>query len=248
MSTFLPRRRLLQQVAGAAAASAGLPLFAQERALVLGQSAPTSGPAAQLGIQMHHGLKLYFDQFNAQGGLAGRAVELRLLDDGYEPERCKANTEKLIADDVFALIGYVGTPTSLAALPLVNQKRLTPHATEILEHCKTQGYTMHLITNGFESTQRQKLQYAGIAHYFTELITSEKSQSMKPQAAIFNYALQAAGATAEESIMIGDALEIDILGAFYAGIDQVYYNPARTPHRHKPTYEVASLSELMEIF
>lgn len=131
---------------------------------------------------------------------------------------------------------------------LPNQKRLTPHATEILEHCKTQGYTMHLITNGFESTQRQKLQYAGIAHYFTELITSEKSQSMKPQAAIFNYALQAAGATAEESIMIGDALEIDILGAFYAGIDQVYYNPARTPHRHKPTYEVANLSELKDIF
>ncbi|OSZ79359.1 noncanonical pyrimidine nucleotidase, YjjG family [Chitinophagaceae bacterium IBVUCB1] len=131
---------------------------------------------------------------------------------------------------------------------LPTQRRLIPHAEELLAYCKQQGYTMHLITNGFESTQRQKLQVSGIAPYFTELITSERSNSVKPQAAIFQYALQATGATAEESIMIGDALEIDILGAFYAGWHQAYYNPARTPHRHKPTYEVASLEELMKIF
>lgn len=131
---------------------------------------------------------------------------------------------------------------------LPHQRRLVPHATDVLEHCRQRGYTMHLITNGFESTQRQKLQFSGIAPYFTELITSEKSNSMKPQAAIFNYALQATGATADESIMIGDALEIDILGALYAGWDQAYYNPARTPHRHKPTYEVTSLAELKDIF
>ena len=117
------RRRALGRLAGAAAALA-LPALAQERALLLGQSAPTTGAAAQLGIQMHHGAKLFFDQFNAQGGLGGRAVELRLLDDGYEPDRCKANTEQFIRDDAFALLGYVGTPTSLAALPLVNQARI----------------------------------------------------------------------------------------------------------------------------
>ncbi|MFT3819536.1 MAG: ABC transporter substrate-binding protein [Rubrivivax sp.] len=117
------RRRALGRLAGAAAALA-LPALAQERALLLGQSAPTTGAAAQLGIQMHHGAKLYFDQFNAQGGVGGRPVELRLLDDGYEPERCKANTEQFIRDEAFALLGYVGTPTSLAALPLVNQARI----------------------------------------------------------------------------------------------------------------------------
>ena len=117
------RRPALQQLAGLAAAL-GLPVFAQERALVLGQSAPTSGPAAQLGIQMHHGVKLYLDQFNAQGGAGGRTFEVKLLDDGYEPDRCKANTEQFVKDDVFALLGYVGTPTCLAALPLINQARL----------------------------------------------------------------------------------------------------------------------------
>ena len=91
---------------------------------MLGQSAPTTGPAAQLGIQMHHGVKLYLDQFNAQGGVGGRNVEVRLLDDGYEPDRCKANTERFLKDDMFGLIGYVGTPTCLAALPLINQARI----------------------------------------------------------------------------------------------------------------------------
>ena len=120
---FTRRRALIQGLAGLAA-SAGLPALAQERPLVLGQSAPTTGPAAQLGIQMNHGVKLFFDQFNAQGGIGGRAVEVKLLDDGYEPDRCKANTEQFIKDDAFALLGYVGTPTCLAALPLVNQARI----------------------------------------------------------------------------------------------------------------------------
>lgn len=116
------RRGLLKGLAGAATTLA-LPALAQaDRPLVLGQSAATTGPAAQLGIQMHHGAKLFFDQYNAAGG--GRPVEIRLLDDGYEPDRCRANTEQLIKDEVFALFGYVGTPTSLAALPLVNAARI----------------------------------------------------------------------------------------------------------------------------
>ncbi|MET3439990.1 ABC-type branched-subunit amino acid transport system substrate-binding protein [Variovorax paradoxus] len=84
--------------------------------LVLGQSAPFTGPAAQLGIQFHQGAKLFLDQYNAQPGR--RQVVIKNLDDGYEPDRCAANTQKLIDEDVFALFGYIGTPTSMAALPL----------------------------------------------------------------------------------------------------------------------------------
>ena len=124
MNRPLNRRRALHPLAGWGAAL-GTPAFGQaDKPIVLGQSAATTGPAAQLGIQMHHGARLYFDAVNAQGGVGGRPIELRLLDDGYEPERCKANTEQFIAKDVFALFGYVGTPTSLAALPLVNQARV----------------------------------------------------------------------------------------------------------------------------
>ncbi|MBS1773519.1 MAG: YjjG family noncanonical pyrimidine nucleotidase [Bacteroidetes bacterium] len=129
---------------------------------------------------------------------------------------------------------------------LPTQKELMPNAKEILDYC-AEKYPLHLITNGFEATQWQKLRHSGIETYFKEIITSEKSQSMKPQAAIFDYALKACNTTAEDSIMIGDALDIDILGAFYAGWDQVYFNPDKKSHNHKPTYEIADLIELKTI-
>jgi ABC-type branched-subunit amino acid transport system substrate-binding protein len=93
-----------------------------ETPIVLGQSAPFTGPAAQLGIQFYEGAKLFLDQYNAQPG--HRDVAIKFLDDGYEPDRCAANTKKLIDDDAFALFGYIGTPTSLAALPLAVNARV----------------------------------------------------------------------------------------------------------------------------
>ncbi len=105
---------------GVSAATLALPAWAQERRIVLGQSAALSGPAAELGLQMNRGARIYFERLNADGGVNGRSIELKAMDDGYEPERCAVNTRTLIDDEVFALFGYVGTPTSLAALPLVN--------------------------------------------------------------------------------------------------------------------------------
>ncbi len=89
--------------------------------IVVGQSAPMSGPAAQLGQQMNRGAKLYFNAINAAGGVNGRKIELKVLDDFYEPDAAARNTKTLIDDTkVFALFGYVGTPTSLAALKVAN--------------------------------------------------------------------------------------------------------------------------------
>jgi ABC-type branched-subunit amino acid transport system substrate-binding protein len=110
-------RRHFSVAAGAAALGGFQLARAQgDTPLVLGQSAPFTGPAAQLGIQFHQGAKLFLDQYNAQPGR--RQVVIKNLDDGYEPDRCAANTQKLIEEDVFALFGYIGTPTSLAAMPL----------------------------------------------------------------------------------------------------------------------------------
>ncbi len=117
------RRDAIRRVA-AVGATLALPAWAQSSRIVLGQSAAFTGPAAQLGIQMNKGAKIYFDQVNANGGINGHTIELRTLDDGYEPDRCKANTEKLIKEDVFGLIGYVGTPTCVAALPLINDAKI----------------------------------------------------------------------------------------------------------------------------
>lgn len=128
---------------------------------------------------------------------------------------------------------------------LPTQTRLTPFAKEVLDSCE-ERYQMHLITNGFETTQWQKLEHSGIAHYFKNVITSEKSNSLKPHPEIFAYSLKTTGASAPESLMLGDALHIDILGASKAGWDQLYYNPQRIEHNEKPTYEIACWSEVID--
>ena len=123
MNNGVWRRREFAMGLAALAGTSAVRAQSDER-IVLGQSAPLSGPAAQLGIQFYQGAKLWFDQFNAQGGVGRSTVELRVLDDGYEPARCAQNTRQLIDEGAFALFGYIGTPTSLAALPLVTQAKV----------------------------------------------------------------------------------------------------------------------------
>lgn len=93
--------------------------------VTLGQSAALSGPAQELGSEMRLGAQTYFNLVNQAGGVFGRQIKLVSLDDGYEPDRAAANTKKLISEDrVFALFGYVGTPTSNAASPIFTDARV----------------------------------------------------------------------------------------------------------------------------
>jgi ABC-type branched-subunit amino acid transport system substrate-binding protein len=95
------------------------------KSILLGQSAAFSGPAAQLGIQMNLGTKAYFDHVNAQGGVFGRKIELKTRDDRYEATLCVDNTKKFIGEDkVFALVSYVGTPTTAAAMPIFTEAKV----------------------------------------------------------------------------------------------------------------------------
>src|SRR6185503_13274877 len=90
--------------------------------ILLGQAAVFSGPAAQLGLQMRNGIKAYFDYVNANGGVNGRRLDLVTEDDRYEPAVAPAASRRLIEEHkVFALLGYVGTPTGAAHLPVVTQ-------------------------------------------------------------------------------------------------------------------------------
>jgi branched-chain amino acid transport system substrate-binding protein len=86
--------------------------------ILIGESAAFTGPASELGTEMRAGALAYFQAVNAAGGVNGRKIELRSLDDGYESDRAAANTRKLIDDGVFLLFGYVGTPTSNASKPI----------------------------------------------------------------------------------------------------------------------------------
>jgi branched-chain amino acid transport system substrate-binding protein len=96
-----------------------------DKEIVIGQFAAISGPAAQLGQRMQVGMQAYFNAVNAQGGVNGRAIKLLTRDDGYEPEKAVAAVKALINEDkVFALAGSVGTPTGLAALPILTEAQV----------------------------------------------------------------------------------------------------------------------------
>ncbi|MBR2649313.1 MAG: YjjG family noncanonical pyrimidine nucleotidase [Sediminibacterium sp.] len=133
----------------------------------------------------------------------------------------------------------------LALLP--SRKKLFPYTVEILAYLKQKGYTLHLITNGFEKVQYDKINNSGIAHYFTEVITSEASNSLKPNKEIFDYALTKSGATVKDSIMIGDNIEADIKGALGAGWDCIFVNHISASPDIVPTYTIYHLQELENI-
>ncbi len=134
----------------------------------------------------------------------------------------------------------------LEQLPL--QNNLFPHTLEILNYLLNKNYVLHLITNGFEQVQHHKLRNSGLTPYFQQVVTSEGSNSTKPNVAIFDYALNKAKAQKNHSIMIGDNLEADIQGGINAGLDTVFVNHIGVdPHIHA-TYTITHLQQLENIF
>ena len=121
-----------------------------------------------------------------------------------------------------------------------------PFTHDVLDYLKP-NYRLHLITNGFNDVQTIKLASSNLTHYFEEVITSEHSGHLKPDPRMFAHALERTGATKADSLMIGDNLECDVLGACNAGIDQVYFNPDKRRHFNTITHEISCLSELKAI-
>ena len=131
---------------------------------------------------------------------------------------------------------------------LPTRTMLFPHTMEIMNYLTKKNYELHLITNGFEVTQHSKLKHSGLDKFFKEVITSEGSNSLKPNKDIFDFAFEKTGARPEESIMLGDNIDVDIIGAINAGIDQVFVNHNNIPINIKPTFSVTTLKELEDIF
>ncbi|MDY0344816.1 MAG: YjjG family noncanonical pyrimidine nucleotidase [Lentimicrobium sp.] len=123
---------------------------------------------------------------------------------------------KMLADTIaFDYVSISPTKTHLFA-----------HAHQTLNYLKFR-YRLHIITNGFNEVQFVKLRKSGLSDYFTHVITSELAGVSKPDSGIFNYALTLAGARAQNSLMIGDDLDIDIHGAASVGMDQLYFSRAK---------------------
>jgi len=124
---------------------------------------------------------------------------------------------------------------------------LMPGANEALDYLKSKSYRMYILTNGFTKIQEIKMESAGLNPYFEKMFTTENTKSHKPKRAIFEHALKSVNAKKSESLMIGDDLEVDIIGARNFGMDQVYFNPAKTTHKEMITYEISNLAELKNL-
>ena len=122
---------------------------------------------------------------------------------------------------------------------------LMPGAVEVLRYLN-EKYHLHIITNGFLETQHVKMERSGIKDYFKAVIISDGLGYLKPDKRIFEFALKKAEAELEDSVMIGDDYNADIVGAREIGMDQIYLRSKRMPHK-KATYQISELKELMEI-
>jgi len=127
---------------------------------------------------------------------------------------------------------------------LPTKKKVFEYTYEILCYLTDKKYSLHLLTNGFEKTQRLKLNSSDLSKYFRTIVTSEISNSVKPKKEIFEYALNKAKGKIEESLMIGDNLNADIIGAKNAGMDSVFVNHINVDCNQEPTYIIRHLKEL----
>lgn len=134
---------------------------------------------------------------------------------------------------------------ALGRIPTKN--RLIVGAIELLEYLHPK-YNLYILSNGFKELQSRKMRTAGIDKYFDALILSEDIGINKPNRELYEYALQKTASKVEDSIMIGDMFETDIVGAANIGMKQIYFNPKKKEnHTFAPTYMVTELLQIKDI-
>ena len=120
-------------------------------------------------------------------------------------------------------------------------------AHELMDYLKQKGYRMHMCSNGFHEVQYKKLAACGLKSYFDTIILSEDAGANKPSPLYFDYALKVSGADKATTLMIGDNLQTDIIGAHQAGLDTILFNRWKVEYSSVPTHIVATLGEIMNI-
>lgn len=123
-------------------------------------------------------------------------------------------------------------------------------AHELMDYLRSRGYRMHMTSNGFHEVQYKKLEACGLTSYFDTIILSEDAGVNKPSSHYFDYALKVSGAQRETTLMIGDNLQSDILGALNAGLDAMLFNRWEIPAEaipQSPTYIVDNLRDIIKI-
>lgn len=128
------------------------------------------------------------------------------------------------------------------------KKNIIEGAIDILSYLNDR-YNLHILSNGFNEVQDTKIERVGMKSYFDTIILSDHIGKNKPDPILFEHALGRANATRQESIMIGDNIKTDIIGAKNSHIDQVWFNPKHIQdiNNVNPTYQIEKLEDLKNI-
>jgi putative hydrolase of the HAD superfamily len=143
-------------------------------------------------------------------------------------------------------LDQINTISNLFIEYLTSNNHLIEGTIETLDYLKDK-YVLHIITNGFSFVQDVKLQKSNLDKYFVTITNSEAAGHKKPHENIFKYALTIANASKNESIMIGDSFEADVLGAQNFGIKAVYFNPKAEMILQNQIIQIQSLTQLKNI-
>ena len=125
--------------------------------------------------------------------------------------------------------------------------RLVEGALELLDYLKPR-YRMHILSNGFREVQYKKIENSGLKSYFDKIILSEDAGINKPHPDMFTYALKNTNSRRDQTVMIGDSWDADMVGAYQSRIAQIWFNPAsEPPDGFEPTHTVQTLAEIKDI-
>lgn len=125
--------------------------------------------------------------------------------------------------------------------------RLIDGTLELLDYLSPK-YRMHILSNGFREVQFKKIENSGLRPYFDKIILSEDAGANKPHPDIFTFALKSTNSRRNETLMVGDSWDADIVGAQKSRIAQIWLNPeGEKPAGFEPTYTVKTLAEIKEI-
>jgi putative hydrolase of the HAD superfamily len=127
-----------------------------------------------------------------------------------------------------------------------DQQHIFPFAHETLKDLKNEGFRLHIITNGFKEVQYRKLTNCNFLPYFDVIVCSEEVGKTKPAPEVFHHAMRLANASPSKSVMIGDDLQVDVIGASNAGMHAVFFDPEKKARKKKENH-IHCLSELPEL-
>jgi putative hydrolase of the HAD superfamily len=183
---------------------------------------------------------LLFDQYNEK--LWNEYRNGFLSKEFLRTERMKLTFHDLGIDDP-NLINQAG----VLFIQIISKKtNVFPGVHETLEYL-FKKYNLYILTNGLVEIQVEKIRNTGLQSYFRKIFMAEMVGYQKPDRRFFEYAIKSVHAHKYECLMIGDNPEVDIIGASKAGIDQVFFNPTAKLCNTEPTWEIDSITRLMEI-